>query len=220
MTQLFDSGMTLKVITIPPKSGQSPTGTIVVLHGWGANAEDAAYFTSLLDIPNYQLLLPDAPIPHPFNPVGKMWYGFPETFNFTGEWAHLADLQNSRSQLLTWLNTLPTITGVPLERTILGGFSQGGAMTIEVGLELPLAGCMVLSGYHHGPIPTLTSPPKTLMVHGRMDNVVPLAAAQETRDRLLEAGVDLQYEEFVTMGHEVSNPVLDRMQTFIQQILG
>lgn len=208
--------MSLQAISLPPKSGQPPQGVVVVLHGWGANAEDAAYFTSLLDLPQCQLVMPEAPFPHPMNPVGKMWYGFPETFNFSGEWEHLPDLQTSRQQLLEWLTALPNLTQVPLERTILGGFSQGGAMTIDVGMSLPLAGRMVLSGYRHNAIPGLPNQPQVLMVHGQADPVVPLQAAQETRDRLQQAGAQVQYEEFPGMGHEVSPLVLDLMQKFIQ----
>jgi phospholipase/carboxylesterase len=214
------STVSLKVITIPPRSGQPPQGNIVVLHGWGANAEDAAYFTQMLDLPDFQILLPEAPFPHPMNPsTGRMWYGFPEDFNFSGQWEHLPDLQASRQLLHAWLGQLPAQTGVPLERTILGGFSQGGAMTLEVGFDRSLAGLMVLSGYRHGPIAPLHRNISALMVHGKVDPVVPLAAAQETAQTLKQVGVDLRYEEFDDMGHEVSMAVLERMETFVRDRL-
>ncbi|MEB3294087.1 MAG: alpha/beta hydrolase [Synechococcales bacterium] len=217
------SAHSLKVITIPPRSGESPQGNIVVMHGWGANAEDAAYFTQMLNLPEMQILLPEAPFPHPMNPVsGRMWYGFPPDFDFSAQWSHLPDLQASRKLLLAWLSQLPETTGIPLERTILGGFSQGGAMTLEVGFELPLAGLMVLSGYRHGAIaasPTQTTP-MVLMVHGGADPIVPITAAQETATTLKQAGVPLRYEEFEDMGHEVSMTVLNRMEQFVGDRLG
>ncbi|HAA33061.1 MAG TPA: serine esterase, partial [Cyanobacteria bacterium UBA8553] len=46
-----------------------------------------------------------------------------------------------------WLKSLQDTTGIPLESTILSGFSQGAAMALDVGLMLPLAGLVSLSGY-------------------------------------------------------------------------
>jgi phospholipase/carboxylesterase len=211
--------MTLKFISVPPFSDQPAKGAIVVMHGWGANAEDAAYFTGLLNLGEYHVVFPEGPFDHPA-PGGKMWYGFPPGFNFAGDWGHLPQLQTSRQALLTFLTELPELTGVPLTQTVVGGFSQGGAMTIEVGFEFPLAGRMILSGYRHNPIGVISDSSPVLMVHGAIDPVVPVRAALETRDRLLEAGAKLQYLEFPTMGHEVSQAVLGEMDRFIQGVFG
>ena len=211
--------MTLRTISVPPQSGRPAKGAIVILHGWGANAEDAAYFTGLLNLSEYHLVFPEGPFDHPA-PGGKMWYGFPSGFNFGGNWGHLPQLQASRQALIECLTALPTVTHVPLTQTLLGGFSQGGAMTIEVGFEFPLAGRMVLSGYRHSAIAPVSDQAPVLMVHGAVDSVVPVAVARETCDRLVEAGTNVKYLEFPTMGHEVSQTVLGEMNGFIQRILG
>ena len=71
---------------------------------------------------------------------------------------------------------------IPLSRTVLIGFSQGGAMALHVGCQLPLAGVISCSGYAHpGWQPPSTRPP-VLLLHGRNDEVVPAEAA----DSLLE----------------------------------
>ena len=149
-----------------------------------------------------------------------MWYGFPAGFNFGGSWGHLPQLQASRQALIDFLTELPKMTQVPLTQTLLGGFSQGGAMTIEVGFELPLAGRMVLSGYRHNPIAPIRDKAPVLMVHGAIDPIVPVAVARETSDRLVEAGAPVKYLEFPTMGHEVSQAVLGEMDGFIRTIFG
>ena len=209
----------LKTISVPPQSGGPAKGAIVILHGWGANAEDAAYFTGLLNLSEYHLVFPEGPFDHPA-PGGKMWYGFPPGFNFGGSWGHLPQLQASRQMLIDFLTELPKMTQVPLTQTLLGGFSQGGAMTIEVGFELPLAGRMVLSGYRHNPIAPIRDQAPVLMVHGAIDPIVPVAVARETSDRLVEAGAPVKYLEFPTMGHEVSQAVLGEMDRFIRTIFG
>ena len=211
--------MGLSYISVPPQSRAAAKGAIVILHGWGANAEDAAYFTGLLDLGNYHLIFPEGPFAHPA-PGGKMWYGFPPEFNFSGSWGSLPQLQASRQALITFLTELPALTAVPLTKTILGGFSQGGAMTIEVGFDFPLAGRMILSGYRHNPIGMISDKAPGLMVHGTLDPVVPVMAATETRDRLIEAGATLTYLEFPTMGHEVSQAVLGEMDRFIDRVFG
>ncbi len=137
-----------------------------------------------------------------------MWY------NLRGQ--DYQGLTGSRQQLTDWLKSLESSTGVPLSRTVLAGFSQGGAMTLDVGLTLPLAGLVCISGYLH-PNPELSgrkSFPPVLIVHGRQDQMVPLSAAQSARDRLKTVGVAVNYQEF-DMGHIVVPPVLTLMRSFI-----
>ncbi|MCL6434687.1 MAG: alpha/beta hydrolase [Leptolyngbyaceae cyanobacterium HOT.MB2.61] len=212
--------MQLQTIVVPPASGRVAEGLIVILHGWGANAQDVLGLASFINLPNFQMVFPDAPFVHPHAPGGRMWYDFTPEFNFqsTPGFYNRPDLTTSRQSLTHLLNSLPEQTGIPLSHTVLGGFSQGGAMTLDVGLNFPLAGLMVLSGYLHAPLqPKATSFPPVLMVHGRQDIVVPLAAARQARESLNALGVDLRYQEF-DMGHEIQPLVLEQMRNFIKEV--
>jgi phospholipase/carboxylesterase len=211
----------LEAITVPPKSGRSPIGLLVILHGWGANAQDVAAIANYLNLPDYYLAFPNAPFAHPYAPSGKMWYDLPSDFRFqdSPDFENRQDVTTSRHELMDWLNAIADSTNIPLSRTILSGFSQGGAMTLDLGFTQPLAGLMVLSGYLHAPVKVqTTSPPPVLMVHGRQDPVVPLLAAQQAKDSLLAQGVNVDYREF-EMGHEIQFEVLEQMQEFSQTIL-
>ncbi|HEY9743446.1 MAG TPA: alpha/beta hydrolase [Coleofasciculaceae cyanobacterium] len=199
--------MSLDVISISPATDQPPAGLIVILHGWGANAQDVASLVPLLNLPNYQFLLPNAPFSHPQVPGGKMWYDLARE-DYKG-------LALSQELLTDWIKSLESTTGISLESTILSGFSQGGAMTLDVGLNFPVAGLICLSGYLHQTPQNLNPPlPSVLIVHGRQDTVVPLSAAQKVRDYLLNQGAPMQYKEF-DMGHEISPEVLEVVQDFI-----
>lgn len=202
--------MSLQVITVPPASEQS-TGLIVALHGWGANAQNLASVVPLLNLPNYQFMFPDAPFPHPYMSTGRMWY---DLSSQTAE-----GLPESRKLLKDWLNSLEGSTGVPLSRTILSGFSQGAAMTLDVGLTLPLAGLVALSGYLH-PITEAASNqyPPVLLVHGRQDSVVPLKAAHQARETLVALSASVQYQEF-DMGHEIGPEVLAVIRSFVLGVM-
>lgn len=203
--------MEIKSISIPARTTNAPTGLIILLHGWGANANDLEGLAPPLNFPDYRFEFPDAPFPHPGVPWGKMWYDL--------ESAEYEGLAESRQLLTDWLMSLETETGVPLERTILGGFSQGGAMSLDVGLTLPLAGIVSMSGYLHSkPQPSVATLPPVLMVHGRQDPVVPLEAAKRSLDTLTAAGVKVQYQEF-NMAHEIRLEVLDLVRTFIQGLM-
>lgn len=191
---------------------------LILLHGWGANAQDVAGIAPYMQLANYQMLFPDAPHPHQISggmgaPGGRMWYALPDIFDFNKPFTHQPDLQESRRQLLNWLTGLPEQTGIPLEKTILGGFSQGGAMALDVGMELPVAAMLILSGYSHGPITKPVTPRPVLMVHGRQDLVVPVAQAQRTKAELAALSVPVDYHEF-EMGHEISLQVLEIARTF------
>jgi phospholipase/carboxylesterase len=213
--------MTLEALSFPAPA-QPPQALLVMLHGWGANAQDVAALASYLDLPNFQCFFPNAPFPFPYAPQGRMWYDLPEDYSFFNQPSpeQQTQLLTSRQELITWLKSLEGKTGVPLGRTVLAGFSQGGAMTLDVGLQLPLAALMVLSGYAHGPL-TLgpgTAAPKILQVHGQFDQVVPLLAAYQARDQMDQLGATVRYHE-LNMGHEIQPIVLKLMQSFIEEIV-
>jgi phospholipase/carboxylesterase len=182
---------------------------LILLHGWGADAYDLAPLAQNLDLPSYHFLFPNAPFPHPHMSQGKAWYAL--------EIQDEAGLALSRQLLRQWLLGLESTTGIPLQRTILAGFSQGAAMALDVGLDLPLAGICSLSGYlHFQPEARNPTIPPLLIIHGRQDGVVPIGAARQARDILHQFQPALEYEEF-DMGHEIPPAVVARLQTFVQQ---
>lgn len=203
--------MEFNPIVVPPASGQAPEGLFILMHGWGANAEDLTTIAPLLNLPTYQFIFPEAPFPHPQVPFGRAWYAL-ETPEYTG-------LTESRESLKTWLQSLESTTGIALERTILGGFSQGGAMTLDVGRNFPLAGLVVLSGYlHFQPSPLASSIPPILIVHGQQDQVVPIQAAQKAMHQFQQLGASVSYHQ-IQMGHEIRPEVIKLIQSFVVEVM-
>jgi len=193
----------LTAIAIHPQA--APKGVVVCLHGWGANAEDLGSMAPLLNLPDYLLLFPNAPFPHPQVFGGKMWYDF-QTPDST-------QLAISQQLLQDYLTALPASTGIESDRTFLLGFSQGGAMTLDVGVNLNLAGLICLSGYLH-PLTTTAFHPPVLMIHGTQDPVVPLIAAQSAKTTLTKLGLAVSYHEFA-MGHEINLAAIAKIHEFI-----
>lgn len=205
----------MKTISISPQTDRPAAGLIILLHGWGANADDLASLAPFLNLPEYQFLCPEAPLSHPYVPGGRMWYDL-ETSEHTG-------LAESQKLLTDWIEDLESPTGVPLSRTILAGFSQGGAMTLDVGLSLtsspPLAGLVAFSGYLHAPIERqTTNRPPVLILHGTQDSIVPISAARQARDTLTQLGIATNYREF-DIAHEICPEEIAMMREFVLQAI-
>jgi phospholipase/carboxylesterase len=199
--------MSLDAISVPPNSGNSPNYLVIFLHGWGADYRDLVPLANVLNLPDCQFLFPNAPFPHSGGFGGRAWYAL-DTPDYNG-------IQESREMLFNWVLSLEENTGVPLNRTILAGFSQGGAMILDVGLTLPVVGLCVCSGYlHFQPQPLDVPSPPVLMNHGTQDPVVPIAMARQAQAELTQIGVKVSYHEFEG-GHEIPPETLVMMQQFI-----
>lgn len=204
--------MKIQFISKPPKNGNPPTHLIVMLHGWGADAGNFAPLASMFNLEDCQFLFPNAPYPHFQVPGGCAWYAL-EKQDHQG-------LPESRELLTNWLLSLESATQVPINRTFLMGFSQGGAMTLDVGLKLPLAGLVCLSGYlHSSPESETHAIPPVFIAHGTGDSVVPLTYAQQTRDSLIALGANVEYHELEIL-HEVIPEELLLVESFVKKLQG
>lgn len=211
--------MSLSALSYGPSDRTTADWLLVALHGWGANAEDLAGLAPYLDLPGFQMVFPDAPFPHPQVPGGRMWYGFPYGYDFRSPYDFVTqeDLQRSRQLLTQWLQDLAATTQIPLSHTVLAGFSQGGAMTLDVGNQLPVAGQMILSGYLHGPVIAPVTTRSLLMVHGSFDPIVPVEKAHQAKQALETVGATVQYHE-IAMGHEILPAVIRLMSDFCEDL--
>jgi phospholipase/carboxylesterase len=180
---------------------------LVLLHGWGADADDLLDLGAMLVGPEVSVVALRAPEPHPYG-VGRQWYGLQPI-----DWSQLPAARAALSQRLQAL-----AEQVPLPATVLLGFSQGGAMALDVGSQLPLAGIVACSGYpYEGWQPPATTP-AVLLSHGREDPVVPWAASEEVQRRLQQAGVNAELLSF-SGGHTIDTDVLPQIADFVRRQL-
>ncbi len=189
-----------------------PEGALVLLHGRGADEHDLFPLLDLLD-PDRRLLgvTPGGPLRLP--PGGRHWYSLagiptpdPETFHAT-------------VPLLTaFLDALP----VPLERTVLGGFSQGAVMSwaLSLGQDRPRPAAVVaMSGF----LPRVADWPLAperlagvpiAVAHGSLDPVIPARFGVEAADVLAAAGAEV-LRLFTPVPHTVDPAWLEPLRSFV-----
>jgi phospholipase/carboxylesterase len=170
----------------------------VLHHGRGADEHDLLGFGDVLD-PELRLhvVTPRAPLTLPGWP-GHHWYlvprvGYPDPDTFHAAFGKLADLHDE-----LWERT-----GIPPERTVLGGFSMGSVMSYSLGLagERPApAGILAFSGFVptvEGWQPDLASRSglRAFVAHGRNDPIMDVGFARAARDLLESGGLDVSYHE-------------------------
>ncbi len=197
--------MSLTVYTHSAK--QTPTLQVVWLHGYGASGKDLYPLAQALDLPQVQSYCLQAPIAMAHG--GWMWANIDNH----------QELPASIEAVQQWLRDLPTLSGLPLERTVLVGFSQGGLMSLCVGLGLPLALVISCSGYLLPDQATLhTPPPPVCLIHGTEDPVVPVLASRSAASYLQRQGAAVTRHEFA-MGHTIATEAFAVIQAQIRALV-
>jgi phospholipase/carboxylesterase len=222
--------MTEQVLpSIQIDTAPNPTVSVIWLHGLGADGNDFVPIVRELDLaglPAIRFIFPHAPtMPVTINNgyVMRAWYDIIGTELVRQE--DEKGLRNSQA-LVEALIAAERARGVPAERIILAGFSQGCAMTIQTGLRHPekLAGLLCLSGYVPlaGMIPaerhSANHATPIFMAHGRMDNVIPVSRAEQSRDLLQSLGYDVEWHEYM-MPHSVCQEEVDDISAWFKRVL-
>ena len=122
---------------------------------------------------------------------------------------------------MSLLSALSAATKLPYGRIVLGGFSQGGMVTTDVGLRLEeapaglciLSGTLICQDDWKQRAEKRTSLP-VLQSHGRVDNVLSYGQSERLRDLLTGAGLSVEFIPF-NGPHTIAPEVLERMAEFL-----
>ncbi len=183
----------LECIEIGPRPDEPADASVIWLHGLGADGHDFEPIPPLLKLPGVRFILPHSERRRvTINGGMKMraWYDI-LSLDFGGPRESERDIRVS-TQAIEALIERERERGVPSERIVLVGFSQGAAMALHVGLRHPrrLAGVAALSGYlvlgeslaeERSPENTQTP---LLMCHGTEDPVVPVWLGKAAYDQI------------------------------------
>lgn len=219
MTDLLDH------IAIEPPGEHS--ASVIWLHGLGADGHDFEPIVPELQLaPDHgiRFIFPHAPIrPVTINNGAEMraWYDFVPHSESEG----FDDMEASAAEVRKFMDA-EIARGIPTERIVLAGFSQGGVIALHVGLRYPsrLAGIVALSTYLHDIARTererhdanLALP--ILMVHGTHDPMIPVMRAATSRENLMRLGYDVRWLTY-PMQHQVCLEEVHEIAAFLGEVL-
>jgi phospholipase/carboxylesterase len=206
----------------PPASGGRPSRLVILLHGLGADGNDliglAPYWAPLL--PTAEFVSPNAPFPCDMAPYGYQWFSAQDR----SPAAVLAGVRAAAPLLDAFIDDALAERGLDDGDLALVGFSQGTMMSLFVGLRRPkpVAGIVGYSGRLLGPellTSELRSRPRTLLVHGTDDPLVPYESLAAAEAALKGAGVPVDTLTCPGIGHSIDEDGLGRGGAFLKNVL-
>ena len=206
------------------QTGDNPAGTVIWLHGLGADATDFEPIVPMLDLEqDLRFVFPNAPV-RPITINGGMemrgWYDIDPGAPLAGT----QDIEAS-AQAIAGLVQAEVERGVPSDRITLAGFSQGGVIAMHLGLahNEKLAGIMALSTYLHDHenvaerlgFANVDTP--IFMAHGISDPMIPITRAITSREALIGLNYAVEWHEYA-MGHQVCPQEIADIAQWLNQI--
>lgn len=215
----------LPVVEIDPPG--APVAVVIWLHGLGADGHDFEPVVPELHLPAelpVRFVFPHAP-EVPVAAFGgqraRAWFDFGADGS--------ADLPGLKKSVLRVSDLIQNEidNGMPAERILLAGFSQGGVLAFQTALYYPkrLAGILALSTFladAQGLVSTrakLNADIPVLMCHGQQDMVLPMALGKQAFTTLDSAGYNVEWYEY-PMGHEVCLEEIRQISRWLQSVLG
>lgn len=219
----------LDVITVTrPQTAR----TVVMLHGFGANYDDLAPLAPYLDPKGeWNWIFPNGIQTVEIGPhmTGRAWFPIRmaeiEAAAMRGETVDFADtLPDGMAEAQRRLVSLIELLRLDSRQLVLGGFSQGAMMAVDVAAHLPapIAGLVIFSGtlinrkawaealLSKAAVPYFQS-------HGRNDPILAYAHAERLHQSLGAAGLKGEFAGFQG-GHEIPLPVIQRAAAFLQKL--
>jgi phospholipase/carboxylesterase len=188
------------------------SGVIVLLHGRGASAEDILSLGETLGEPQFAYLAPQA--------ANHTWY--PNSF--------LVPRQQNEPYLSSALRKaqatlqLATAAGVPFDRIVISGFSQGACLATEFVATYPLryGGLIAFTGGLIGPLDAdithkgdLAGTP-IFLGSGDPDPHVPWQRVQQSADILKQMGADVTLRRYPGMPHTISPDEIEAARQLVR----
>ena len=205
---------------LPPAAGGAPKQLVVFLHGYGADGNDLIGLGRewARALPNAAFVSPNAPEPCGMAPMGRQWFNL--TFRDPNEIAR--GVAKAGPVLEAFLDAELKRLALPPRALALVGFSQGTMLALAVGLKRHPAPAAIV-GYS-GALASAealpanpASAPAVLLVHGDMDEVIPLDAMLIAREQLAQAGLAVEWHVAQGIGHGIDGEGLRLGGDFLKQ---
>jgi phospholipase/carboxylesterase len=205
--------------------------TCVLFHGFGAPGDDLVALADAFDAP-VRFVFPAAPLELGGMYVGARAWWMIDFARIEADRARGTDrrdeipdgLAEARTQVMALLDQLQAKFAIAPNQLVLGGFSQGAMISLDVALHraAPPAGLILMSG-------TLIASPvwqprmaqlagvPVALSHGQQDPILPFRTAEVLRDRLIAAGAAVDWRPFVG-GHEIPGAAIEGATALLDKL--
>jgi phospholipase/carboxylesterase len=218
--------------TVELETGPNPTGSVIWLHGLGADGHDFEPIVPELRLPEglvLRFVFPHAPV-RPVTLNGGMsmraWY---DIFSLDRDGPVDEEGIRASGEILNDLIQREQDRGIAADRIVVAGFSQGGAIALHVALRYPqrLAGLMALSTY----LPLMSSfdaevvhneeaanqDISILMAHGSFDPVLPMQMGTTSAELMTKAGFNIEWHDY-PMAHAVCGEEIAHIRDWLLKV--
>lgn len=228
----------LRVRIVEPDVPEGVALNVVLSHGYGAPGDDLVPLAPMIVkferslSESVRFIFPEAPLDlgDLGMPDGRAWWHLDlmclQAAVATGHYRELTQrrpdgLVETREKFQKMLDECTQETGIPVSRTVLGGFSQGAMLSTDVSLHLatPPAGLIILSGslINHDEWQERLKSRSGLAVlqsHGRYDPLLPFEFSVQLRIELEAAKNEVEFYEFPGQ-HEIPFEVMKLAADFL-----
>ncbi|XP_035667669.1 acyl-protein thioesterase 2-like [Branchiostoma floridae] len=220
------NAMSSQIDPVTVSASGKHTATVIFLHGLGDTGHGWSYALSEIRQPHIKYICPTAPkMPVTLNEGYEMtsWFDL-YTLNIGGR-EDEAGIKKAAA-LVQGMVEEEEKGGIPSNRIVLGGFSQGGALALYAAftLEKPLAGMVALSSWLplHESFPDamkVNNESPILQCHGDMDPVVPYKFGQMTKSVLSKMCSNYTFNTYPGMMHSSSAKEMQDVKEFLDKVL-
>ena len=236
MREIILGGLKTRLTGGTDGNGGGNGPTVILLHGYGAPGDDLVVLAEVMNVPaETRWMFPEGPLPMSIGwGDSRAWWLIDmarlEADRAAGRVRDLSGevprgLAQAREALETFLASLPRVLPIDYQKTVIGGFSQGAMLTCDVVMRTayPFAGLIQLSSSLLAKQDWRPSVGKraglpVFLSHGTQDSILPYVMAERLRDELTHLGLSVEWHSF-RGGHEIPEPVLNRLSGFITKVL-
>jgi len=215
----------IPAVVLPPLKAHK--GTVIFLHGLGDSGdgwEDGMQLVQQLN-PHVKFICPNAPtrkVTINYGMPMPAWYDI-ASLDGTGT-EDLKGLEESRATV-NELIAREVAQGIPTERIIVGGFSQGAVVSIFSTYQhtSKLAGCISLSGYlamadkFAERINSVNKDTPIIMFHGESDQVVNFGFGKRSYEFLQKFGLNVKFTPIPNMPHTATQQELEEVAKWVRE---
>jgi phospholipase/carboxylesterase len=217
------------------REGGGDGPVVVLLHGFGAPGDDLVPLWRVLAAPRgTRFVFPEAPVSLGAEYAGgRAWWWIDLDARMrrraAGEPMDTATvpegLAESRAKVQGFLAAVASTLSPPPGKLVLGGFSQGAMLSLDVALHSSqaLAGLVLMSGSHIAGDEWATRFESrrglpVFMSHGQADEILPFGVSEQLKSTLIAQGMPVDWVPF-RGGHAIPPPVIEGVGKFLQRTL-